>query len=105
EDVLDAIASRVEHAATPSEQVRDGSGPVDLLHSIVGNGMSVLEERAVRFHCRCSRERVAGAIPAMGRAGIEGGAPDKGRAEARCEFCGERWVLDEAELRSLLASS
>jgi redox-regulated HSP33 family molecular chaperone len=41
----------------------------------------------------------------MGRAEIEAVLQDEGRAEARCEFCGERWVLDEAELRSLLASS
>jgi molecular chaperone Hsp33 len=73
-----------------------------MLRAVVGDGVSVLEERAVRFRCRCSQERVAVAILAMGRGEIEAVLADDGRAEATCEFCGARYVLGADELRSLL---
>ncbi len=101
-DTLDAIATRVERTATPSQLVRDGLGPVDMLRTLVGDGLSVLEERAVRFRCRCSRDRVAVAILAMGRAEIEAVLGGERRAEVTCEFCGARYTLEEEELRALL---
>ena len=36
DDALDAVAARVERVATPSELVRDGLGPVDMLRALVG---------------------------------------------------------------------
>jgi molecular chaperone Hsp33 len=101
-ETLDAVAERVERTATPSQLVREGMGPADMLRAVVGDGVSVLEERAVRFRCRCSHERVAVAILAMGRGEIEAVLADDGRAEATCEFCGARYVLGADELRSLL---
>ncbi len=102
---LDTIAARVERSATPSELVRDGLGPVEMLQVLVGDGLWVLEERAVRFRCRCSRERVARAILAMGRAEIASVLAAERRAEVTCEFCGARYALDEDDLRALLESS
>jgi molecular chaperone Hsp33 len=102
DETLDALAERVERTATPSQLVREGMGPTDMLRAVVGDGVSVLEERAVRFRCRCSQERVAVAILAMGRSEIEAVLADDGRAEATCEFCGARYVLGADELRSLL---
>ena len=101
-ETLDAVAARVERVATPSQLVRDGLGPADMLRAVIGDRVSVLEERDVRFRCRCSRERVAVAILAMGRAEIEAVLADDRRAEVTCEFCGARYVLEEDELRGLL---
>lgn len=101
-ETLDAVAARVERVATPSQLVRDGLGPADMLRAVIGDGVSVLEERDVRFRCRCSRERVAVAILAMGRAEIEAVLADDRRAEVTCDFCGARYVLEEDELRGLL---
>jgi molecular chaperone Hsp33 len=101
-ETLDAVATRVEGLGTPSQLVRDGLGPVDMLRAVVGDGLAVLEERDVRFRCRCSRERVAVAILAMGRAEIESVLAGDRFAEVTCEFCGARYVLEEDELRALL---
>ena len=103
QDALDAVADRVERAATPSQLVRDGLGPVDILHAVAGEDVSLLEEREVQFRCRCSRERVDAAILAMGRAEIAAVLESERRAEATCEFCGTRYVVGENELRGLLA--
>jgi molecular chaperone Hsp33 len=104
-EALDAVAVRVERAATPSQLVRDGLTPVEILHAVAGDGLSLLEEREVRFRCRCSRERVDAAIVAMGRAEIEAVLSAERRAEATCEFCGAQYVVEEEELRALLAGT
>ncbi len=101
-ETLDAVAARVERTATPSQLVRNGLGPVDMLRALVGDGLTVLEERAVRFRCRCSRERVAVAILTMGRVEIASVLAADRRAEVTCEFCRARYVLEEEELRVLL---
>ena len=105
QETLDAVANRVERAATPSQLVRDGLGPVDILHAVAGEGVALLEERDVRFRCRCSRERVEVAILAMGRSEIEAVLASERRAEATCEFCSARYVVGEEELRALLAGT
>jgi molecular chaperone Hsp33 len=102
EGALDTIAERVEHLASPSELVREGLGASDILRRLVGDDLSLLEEHDVRFHCRCSRERVAIAILAMGRREIESVLAGDRRAEVTCEFCTQRYVLEEDELRGLL---
>jgi len=102
ERALDTIAERVEHLASPSQLVREGLSPSDILRRLVGDDLSLLEEHDVRFRCRCSRERVAVAILAMGRQEIESVLADDRRAEVTCEFCTQRYLLEEDELRSLL---
>lgn len=104
-ETLDALAAGVERARTPTELVRDGLGPLDMLRAVTGDEVALLEERPVRFRCRCSPERVTAAIVAMGRTEIESVLAAERRAEATCEFCSARYVLDEPELRALLADA
>jgi len=102
ERVLGAVAEQIERIASPSEMVREGLGASDILRRVVGDDLALLEERGVRYRCRCSRERVAVAILAMGRQEIESVLADDRRAEVTCEFCTQRYVLEEDELRGLL---
>jgi molecular chaperone Hsp33 len=104
ETALDRLATHVERAPSPSELVRSGQGPVDMLRTLFADvPIRVLEEYPVRFECRCSPERVRRAIVAMGRDEI-GALLAEGRpAEAVCEFCSTAYTVDEPELQELLA--
>jgi len=100
---LERIAANVDAAAPPSDLVRRGLGPADMLRQLLdGIPLDVLEERAVRFRCRCNPDRVTAAVVAMGRAEIEGVLASERRVEAVCEFCASRYVVEEPELRALL---
>jgi molecular chaperone Hsp33 len=103
-DALDRLAARVERTASPSELVRSGLGAAAMLATVLGEIPGrVLEERPVRFACRCSQERVRTVILAMGRAEITALIAEGRPAEAVCEFCNTAYVVAEAELRTLLA--
>jgi len=104
ERTVDALAAAVEAAPSPSTMVRDGLDAAAMAELLLGDlGTTVLQRQPVRFRCRCSRERAGGAILAMGREEIEDILGTDGSVEAVCEFCGERYHVEEDEVRALLA--
>ncbi len=103
---IDRLEENVGAAAPPSDLVRQGlDGPAMLARLLAGFPTHVLGQQPVRFQCRCSRERVTAAIVAMGRAQLTDILAGERRAEVVCEFCGERYVVEEPELRACLADA
>ena len=102
-ETLDRVAASVEAAPPPSALARRGHRPADVLALLLGEAQ-LLGERPVAFRCRCDHERVTRAILAMGRAEIEDVIAKDGKAEAVCEFCSERYVVEKRRLRELLAA-
>lgn len=101
---LERLEANVAAAAAPSDLVRRGLDAAGILAELLaGLPPHGFEERTVRFRCRCSRARVEAAILAMGRAEILDALARERRAEVTCEFCGARYVVEEPELRALLA--
>jgi molecular chaperone Hsp33 len=83
---------------------RAGLSAVEMVGRLLsGLAPDVIEDRTVRFQCRCSRERATRAVVAMGRHEIEETLALEGRIEAVCEFCAVRYELGEAEARGLVA--
>jgi molecular chaperone Hsp33 len=104
-EALDLLTTRIEQAPSPSELVRTGYGPVEILGLLLAEHPArVLEERDVRFECRCSPAKVRGAIIAMGTGEIAALLDEGKPAEATCEFCNTAYAVEEPELRALLDS-
>ncbi|SIQ60449.1 Hsp33 family molecular chaperone HslO [Solilutibacter tolerans] len=75
-----------------------------LLHRLFHQeNLHELGHRDLQFGCSCSRERVAEVLRSLGReealAAVEAGDVDG--AEVRCEFCGQRYHFDTAQIESL----
>ena len=76
----------------------------ELLHRLFHEeAPEILAKRTLRFACSCSRERVGSMLHSLGpieaRAALAGG-----QAEIRCEFCGQRYLFNEAGIEELFAS-
>lgn len=102
-----AMVARLERnvvaAPPPSDLVRQGlDASAILAHLLDGFATHPLDGHPVRYQCRCTRERVLAAIVAMGRAELLDVLAGEKRAEVVCEFCGERYEVEEPELRALL---
>jgi molecular chaperone Hsp33 len=101
---IDRLERNVREAAPPSDLVRQGLEAGAILDRLLaGFPTRVLEERAVRFRCRCSRDRVAATILALGRDELLDLLAGERRAEVVCEFCAARYQVEEPELRALVA--
>jgi molecular chaperone Hsp33 len=106
ESTITRLEANLGAGASPSELVRSGLDASAMLERLmVGLPMRTLDRRPVAFRCRCSRERVQGAMLAMGRSELADVLAGERRAEVVCEFCGERWVLEEDELRAVFAAT
>jgi molecular chaperone Hsp33 len=64
----------------------------------------LLDRRALRFACSCSRERVASVLQSIGRDEALAAA-ESGVAEVRCEFCGQRYHFDADAIAALFEPS
>ncbi|MBI5493611.1 MAG: Hsp33 family molecular chaperone HslO [Deltaproteobacteria bacterium] len=86
-----------------------GDGPLPDPNEIVqrvvdGAAYKDAEERAVRWFCPCSRERVKDALAAVGRDEVRAIIDEVGQAEATCDFCRSVYVIPGAELEQLLTT-
>lgn len=62
----------------------------------------LFDQEAVRFHCSCSQDRTLAALSTIGEAEIRDILQEQGAITMDCEFCNQRYVFRESDLRGLL---
>jgi molecular chaperone Hsp33 len=93
--LLDTLTS-AELLTVPPEQL--------LLRLFHEESARVYPPRPLAFGCRCSRERVAGMLHALGRAEADAAVREDGAAEITCEFCNTRYRFDRVDIEQLFRS-
>jgi molecular chaperone Hsp33 len=84
-----------EHSAQALAEALYSFGPIE----VVG------EERAVRFHCRCSPERIADTLRLLGTIDLDEMIAEDKPAEVVCNFCNTRYHLGRTELERIRAQA
>lgn len=97
-----ARASILFDTATPGELL-DLPSTTLLRRLFHEEGVQVLGERALAFACSCSRERVEAVLESLGIEEATAALVD-GRAEVQCEFCGQRYLFDAAQIDALFTA-
>ncbi len=59
--------------------------------------------RFLTLSCRCSRERVAGMLRALGRDEADAALREDGAAEIICEFCNARYRFDRVDMEQVFS--
>lgn len=71
----------------------------DLLYRLFHeDGVRVYEGHALRFGCRCSRERVENMLRSLPREEVQELKIDDGRVEVTCQFCSTDYHFTDADL-------
>ncbi|MCS7234531.1 MAG: Hsp33 family molecular chaperone HslO [Armatimonadota bacterium] len=100
--VLDDLEAHVRSLPPVTQLVGQGLSSADLARAALGSLQArIVEERPVRYRCTCSRERVEGVLMLLGAEEVES-LLGEGRAEVRCRFCGETYVLRREALQEIL---
>jgi molecular chaperone Hsp33 len=86
-----ALGAALARGATAQEIIRD----------VAGEGFELLADEEVAYRCGCGPERARAAVSALGREGIEQVLAEEKQAVISCEFCRQRYVIGEAELRDI----
>ena len=74
----------------------------ELLRKLFGNrDVRLFDGEAVRFACRCSRERVAAMLQSMGKAEMDSIIAEQGQVTVTCEFCRKPYGFDAVDAAAL----
>ncbi len=63
------------------------------------------EAEPVRFHCGCSRQRMAAALKYMTQEELEEIIREEGKVEVNCQFCNENYLFDQGDITLLFSDS
>ena len=98
---------RARHlAATLSSDELLQLAPEEILRRLFWEeGARVFEPQTPRFHCTCSRERVAGMLRMLGRDEVESILAEQGEVDVRCEFCGQGYAFDAIDAAQVFVNT
>lgn len=65
----------------------------------------VFEREVLRFHCSCTRERVANVLRMLGYDEVRSILTERGAVDVDCEFCNQHYTFDSVDAEQLFASS
>ncbi len=76
--------------------------PQELLRRLFWEeGARVFEPLRPRFHCTCSKQRVAQMLRMLGREEVESVLAERGQVDVTCEFCGAGYAFDLVDAAQL----
>ena len=102
-----AIEARIGALPHPTELIRSGEAPEDILRRIFPEGFVELDRYPVRFECPCSRERFSAGIVSLGAEEVRRIIEEEAEpyTEAVCHFCNEHYRFSADEMREILEAA
>jgi molecular chaperone Hsp33 len=102
EGTIVALEQAANAMAPVTTQITGGADPEALLHAVAGAlDLKVFASFGARFDCRCTREKVETALMGLGKDELAKIAREQPQTEAKCDFCGEKYVLSADDVRAL----
>ena len=103
EEVIAALEAKLAELEPVTTLMERGLGPEEILRLILGDmNLIITEEKSVRFHCNCSRERISHALATLSTADLESMISDDEEIEVKCFFCNSAYKFGTDELREIL---
>ena len=104
ESLVALLESRVNSLSGFTPLLRAGKNLNDIMEDMLGDlGLQIMpESQLVRFSCRCSFDRVLGALKMLGEAELQDMIEKDEGAEATCQFCNEVYQATESELSQII---
>jgi len=104
EQLVATLESRVSQLSGFTPLIRAGKTLPDIFTELIGDlGLEILPEiQMVRFDCKCSFERMLGALKMLGEAELEDMIEKDEGAQATCQFCGEIYQANKDQLKRLV---
>ena len=103
--LVDLLESRVGKLTGFTPLLREGKSLREIMEQLMGDlDLFVFPEfHEVKFSCSCSFDRMMGALKMLGEAELQDMIEKDDGAEAICQFCGEVYHANEAQLTKLIA--
>jgi molecular chaperone Hsp33 len=97
---LDFASRRLAEGALAAGLAR-GAPAQEIIGDVCGDGFELLADGEIAYRCGCSQERARAAVSALGVEGVHDVIAKEREAVITCEFCRQRYVVAEPELREI----
>jgi molecular chaperone Hsp33 len=98
---LEAVRARLGEGGFRAALAR-GAGGQDAIAAVAGDGFELLADLELAYRCGCSQARARAAVSALGKQGILDVLENEKEATVTCEFCRQRYVVSEIDLREMV---
>ena len=103
EEVISRLEQNVQKINSVTNLLEEGHTPESLLEKVLeGFDMQINEKMDTRFHCNCSKERVAKALISIGRKELNEMIQEGKPIEMNCHFCKTNNNFTVEELKEIL---
>ena len=103
EEVIAALETKLATLEPVTTLMERGQGPADILELVLGDlNLIITEEKPVRFHCNCSRERISRALATLSTDDLNSLIADDEEIEVKCFFCNSAYKFGTDELKAIL---
>ena len=103
EEVISRLEQNVQKINSVTNLLEEGHTPESLLEKVLeGFDMQINEKMDTRFHCNCSKERVAKALISIGRKELNEMIQEGKPIEMNCHFCNTNYKFTVEELKEIL---
>jgi molecular chaperone Hsp33 len=100
EKAVEAVRARLAEGALEAALAKDPHAQ-RAVTAVVGEGFELLADMEVAWRCGCDRARARAAVSALGVEGIDDVLAKEKQVVIDCQFCRQRYVIDEPELREI----
>ena len=103
EEVISRLEQNVQKINSVTNLLEEGHTPESLLEKVLeGFDIQINEKMDTRFHCNCSKERVAKALISIGRKELNEMIQEGKPIEMNCHFCNTNYSFTVEELKEIL---
>jgi len=104
EELIATLESRISSLKGFTPLLQSGKSLTDIFEELLGDLDLVIfpDTQLVRFDCRCSFDRVLGALKMLGEVELQDMIEKDDGAKATCEFCGEIYQASSDHLAQLI---
>lgn len=97
--MMDNIALIIDdcQAAANDDKIQD-----KVIETIFKGDLNILDEREIKWHCDCSKDRMAAALVSLGKKDLSEIIEEDGEAELTCQFCKSSYKFTKEELLEIL---
>jgi molecular chaperone Hsp33 len=104
EETIEKLEASIQQSQTVSEMMESGMTPEDMIQTLLqGLEPEIFETMPVRFHCGCSKARIADALATIQTGELDQMIEDGEDIEVKCHFCNSTYHFSVPELREILA--
>lgn len=105
EETIEALEEKLNGADPVTTMMDKGMSPEDILEYYLKDlGLKITEKQPVRYHCGCSKEKVAGALATISTDDLKELINDGEEIEVKCYFCNSAYKFSTAELEEMIES-